>query len=322
MGIWGLSGCERTETYTVTFDANGGTGTMQQQLFTEGEQQALNRNAFTREGYSFSGWNGNGVNYIDGQVITITTDMTLYAQWTSNSGQQGGGSNGGSGEGGNPSGNQLNGHEYVDLGLPSGTKWATCNVGANTPSGTGYYYAWGETEPKTNYYWGNYRYIGDTVYIYDGNLLDRVEIHYTKYCNNSNIGYNGYVDNLVTLEPDDDAATANWGRRWRMPTQEEMQELLSSCNKTWTTRDDVNGCLFTGPNGNSIFLPAAGFRYESYLYYSYDEGPSGYYLSSSLSTNDEDSFGFQFYNRRDNVCLYSIDFTRRNGVPVRPVVAR
>lgn len=278
MGIWGLSGCERTETYTVTFDANGGTGTMQQQLFTEGEQQALNRNAFTRDGYSFSGWNGNGVNYIDGQVITITTDMILYAQWTSNSGQQGGGSNGGSGGGGNQTGNQLNGHEYVDLGLPSGTKWATCNVGANIPSGTGYYYAWGETTPKSEYNSSTYT----------------------------------YSDTPTTLPTSVDAATVNWGSGWRMPTETEMQELVSTCNYSLSTQNNVQGSLFTGPNGNSIFLPAAGYRRNSELILN----GGRYWTSSSL---DENYASRLELDTEYGINCYVEEGGRALGYSVRPV---
>ncbi len=281
--IFVFCGCDRPETYIVTFNANGGYGTMQQQVFTEGEQQALNRNAFTREGYSFSGWNGNGVNYIDGQVITITSDMTLYALWTSNGGQQGGGSSGGSG-GGNQTGNQLNGHEYVDLGLPSGTLWATCNVGANIPSGTGYYYAWGETTPKSEYTSDNYT----------------------------------YTEISPTLPASADAATINWGNGWRMPTQEEMEELKNSCIATWTTMNDVKGCLFTGPSGYSIFLPASGNGTNTEMY---PEGPYGDYWSSTVLSNYYASTLY-FDEYHDNVGVSISENLRRKGLSVRPVVAQ
>ena len=160
------------------------------------------------------------------------------------------------------------GHAWVDLGLPSGTKWATCNVGANSPEENGDYFAWGETTPKENYNWSTYRYSNSS------------SPSLTKYCSNSSYGYNGFTDTLTILEPCDDAATANWGRRWRMPTKSEMQELLDNCTCTWTTQGGVNGCLFTGPNGNSIFLPAAGYHSGS----SFDNnGSIGYYWSSSLA---------------------------------------
>ena len=126
-------------------------------------------------------------------------------------------------------------HGYVDLGLPSNTLWATCNVGAASSEEYGDYFAWGETQPKTLYDWNTYQY-------YDGSSL-------TKY-NES--------DGLTTLLPEDDAATANWGDDWRMPTEEEWWELCDNTTITWTTRNGVGGRLFTATNGNSIFLPAGG----------------------------------------------------------------
>lgn len=139
-------------------------------------------------------------------------------------------------------------HEYVDLGLS--VKWATCNIGASSPEDYGDYFAWGETEPKEYYDWSNYKWCrgsSDTM---------------TKYCTNSSYGT---VDNKTTLDPEDDAATANWGGSWRMPTYEEQAELRNNCTWTWTTQNGVKGYKVTGPNGNSIFLPAAGCRFNGYL---------------------------------------------------------
>ena len=278
-GMLAISGCKKKETYTVTFNPNGGTGTMQPQTFTEGEAQALTRNAFTYDGYTFTGWNtvqgGSGASYPDGYTLTATADMTLYAQWTSN--------------GTNPSPSPsptpgptppktLNGHEFVDLGLPSGIRWATCNVGSTTPEGYGDYFAWGETTPKTTSNWSTYRYCvyNENDENYSGwNSL-------TKYCNNAESGNNGFTDAFTTLEASDDAATANWGAGWRMPTHSEMQELYDNCTHEWTTQNGVNGEKFTGSNGNSIFLPAAGYRYIDELSYA---GSYGDYWSSSLSTS-------------------------------------
>ena len=110
--------------------------------------------------------------------------------------------------GGNDNGNDVNGHEYVDLGLPSGTLWATCNVGSNTPEGYGDYYAWGETETKELYDWKSYKY-GRFIH-------ERYELN--KYCTDSAFGLNGFVDNLTVLEPDDDVARVCWGEGWCMPT--------------------------------------------------------------------------------------------------------
>ena len=141
-------------------------------------------------------------------------------------------------------------HIYVDLGLPLGTLWATCNVGALaiTPEAYGDYFAWGETEPKNVYDWTTYKYCEGT----DNTL--------TKYCYNASYGYNGFTDRLRTLLPEDDAATANWGPDWRMPTKSEWNDLVLHTDMRWTTLNGVSGMLFTAKNGsgNSIFLPAAG----------------------------------------------------------------
>jgi hypothetical protein len=161
-------------------------------------------------------------------------------------------------------------HEWVDLGLPSGLKWATCNVGASQPEEYGDYFAWGEVEPKEYYYWDSYKWCNGT------------ENTQTKYCTNSDYGYNGFTDYKTTFDLSDDAANYNWGGEWRMPTKEEQDELYNNCSWEWTTQNGVNGYTVTGPNGNSIFLPAAGFRGGSSLY---DAGSVGYYWSSSLYTS-------------------------------------
>ena len=170
---------------------------------------------------------------------------------------------------------------YVDLGLPSGLLWAICNVGADNPEDYGDYFAWGEVVPKENYDWSTYSYG------FDWNQL-------TKYCNNSGYGYNGFTDNLTTLLPEDDAATANWGDGWHMPTKEEWQELYQKTTHIWTTQNGVNGCLFTASNGNSLFLPAAGYRSSSSLHLA---GYGGYYLSSSFVAGyPYDAWYFGFYS--------------------------
>ena len=151
-------------------------------------------------------------------------------------------------------------HEYVDLGLPSGTLWATCNIGASAPEEYGDYFAWGETEPKDDYNWNTNKW---------GYYDENSKLHITKY--NTNNGY-GTVDNKTELDPEDDAAYVNWGPSWRMPTTVQMKELINKCSWEWTTRNGIPGQLVTGPNGNSIFLPATGYRYNSTLYYSYFEG--------------------------------------------------
>ena len=163
-----------------------------------------------------------------------------------------------------------NNHDYVDLGLPSGLLWATCNVGADTPEDYGDYFAWGDTQPKELYNWSTYQYCNGS------------SSTFTKYCNKSNYGYNGFTDDLTTLESVDDAATANWGEGWRIPTEEEWAELLQYTTNTWTTQNGVSGILFSASNGNSIFLPAAGYRIESQCNF---VGFYGKYWSSSLNLN-------------------------------------
>ena len=163
----------------------------------------------------------------------------------------------------------LDGHEYVDLGLPSGTLWATCNIGANSPEEYGDYFAWGETKPKDYYSEDNYKWYRS----------DSESSGYTKYCTDSNGGYNGFIDNKVVLDPQDDAAYVNWGPSWRIPTTNQQKELIDKCTWTWTQHNGVNGLLATGPNGNTLFLPAAGMRwFESLL----SPGEDGEYLSCTL----------------------------------------
>ena len=155
-------------------------------------------------------------------------------------------------------------HHWVDLGLPSGTLWATCNLGANSPDEYGDYFAWGETEPKDVYNWSTYKWCNGSY-----NTL-------TKYCTSSSCGT---VDGKNRLELEDDAAYVNWGENWRMPTYDKLNELFTNCTWRWTTLNGVNGDLVTGPNGNTLFLPAAGYRYDSSLY---NAGSWGYYWSRTL----------------------------------------
>ena len=161
-----------------------------------------------------------------------------------------------------------NGYEYVDLGLS--VKWATCNVGATKPEEYGDYFAWGETEPKSIYDWSTYKWCRGSE-----NTL-------TKY--NAIMSY-GTVDYKTTLDLSDDAARANWGGSWRIPTNAELTELREQCTWTWTTQNGVYGYKVTskksGYTNKSIFLPAAGPRYDISLDYS---GDSGAYWSSSLGT--------------------------------------
>ena len=190
-------------------------------------------------------------------------------------------------------------HEYVDLGLPSGTLWATCNVGAYSPEEYGNYYAWGETTTKTKYNWSTYKWCNGS-----GSSM-------TKYCSNSSYGYNGFTDTLTELELSDDAAYVNWGSDWCMASNEQWTELIDNCTWTWTTLNNVNGCRVRGSNGNSIFLPAAGYCNESPLY----TGSCGDYYSRMLNTSvPNGAYGVYF-----NPAIYRFDDYRYRGRSVRPV---
>lgn len=186
----------------------------------------------------------------------------------------------------------------VDLGLPSGTLWADRNIGADSPEGYGDYFAWGETSPKSVYDWSTYKYC-------KGSLSTM-----TKYCTDSSYGT---VDNKTILEPSDDAATANWGSNWRMPTYEEQHELNEKCTWTWTTSNGVKGYKVVGPNGNSIFLPAAGHRYDDGV----GNNPGldgGYWLASLHESYTYFARYMHFYSV--NHCSYS---ERCDGHSVRAV---
>lgn len=211
------------------------------------------------------------------------------------------------------------GHEYVDLGLPSGTLWATMNVGATSPEGCGGYYAWGETKA-----WGeedtsnthNYGYNSNVSYskiLYGWNTYKWCNGSYdnqTKY--NTNSSY-GTVDNITTIELADDAAYVNWGSNWRMPTNAEWTELRNNCSWAWTTQNGVYGCKVTASNGNSIFLPASGCRFNNSLY---DAAIYGCYWSSSLNT-DEPYWAYFQYLDKSSVDLDCYD--RCYGRSVRAV---
>lgn len=223
------------------------------------------------------------------------------------------GGNGGSTGGGNGT---YNGHDYVDLGLPSGTLWATCNVGANSPEDYGNYYAWGETQPKTTYNWSSYKYCNGVTYDYY--YADYEYPLLTKYCTESNYGYNGFTDNLIALDASDDVATVNWGSGWRMPTKEECEELLNHTNSRTTTQNGIRGKLLTSTtNSNSIFLPYSGYRYGNDLK---NAGDDGLYRSSSLYPDDANRTAWIFYIIWDMYPFLNQGSGRRCwGESVRPV---
>ena len=164
----------------------------------------------------------------------------------------------------------INGHEWVDLGLS--VKWATTNVGSSSSSGPGYYYSWGETEPKSRYAWANYKYA-------DKGAWYEEEPPLTKY---NSASHYGFVDNKTQLDMDDDVARRKWGGSWRIPTDTEMIELREKCTWTWSSQGGINGYKVTGKNQNSIFLPAAGCEAGEEIN---GKGARGYYWSSSRSSS-------------------------------------
>ena len=180
--------------------------------------------------------------------------------------------------------------EYVDLGLPSGTLWATRNIGANSPEEIGDYFAWGETRTKDYYHWSTYKWCNG-------------EYNMTKYSTG--------VDNKTELDPEDDAAHVNWGPNWRMPSMEQQKELLESCTWTPDTLNGVAGYRVTGPNGNSIFLPVTLQFPEGFL-------DQGFYWSRTCYTDYPNSaFVLFFYSSSSSAhCTNSY---RWRGLPVRAV---
>lgn len=192
----------------------------------------------------------------------------------------------------------INGHKFINLGLPSGLLWAETNVGASTPYADGDYYAWGETETKSSYFWDTYKW---------GSLRSP-----TKY--NSS-------DGKTTLEASDDVATVKWGKECRMPSRAEFQELYNKCDWTWKSNyNGTSGYLVKGPNNQTIFLPASGSCDHDGVLSSH--GSDGYYWSSSL-----------YDARRHTDCAYVLTFysgyitpsngrSRCIGHSVRPVAEK
>lgn len=206
-----------------------------------------------------------------------------------NGGGNGGDDNGGGDE---PTTGTINGHEWVDLGLPSGLKWATYNVGASSKEDYGDYFAWGETEAKSTY-------IEENSITYDVEMSD------------------------ISGNSQYDVARKKWGSTWRMPTEQEMNELVDNCEWKWTQVNGVYGVEVTGPNDNCIFLPAAGNRDGSSLYY---DGEEGVYWTSTPpvydNTDYDNSIAFNLIFDNEGygfVTVNNFSCTRYFGQPVRPV---
>lgn len=185
-----------------------------------------------------------------------------------------------------PSDPTLTPGDYVDLGLS--VKWASCNLGASTPAGKGGYYAWGETSTKTEYSEKNYAYYKEGS------------------------GYTNIGENIAGTQYD--AATVNLGKDWRMPTQDEVQELCDKCTFTYGEVDGVKGYYATGKNGNSIFLPCYGYKTGTW-----DRSEDqGYFWTGSIN-NDNSYFGVSLwlYNGEPSISHYAA--SKYEGLQIRPV---
>lgn len=216
-------------------------------------------------------------------------------------------------------------HDYVDLDLPSGTLWATCNIGAYSPEDNGFYYSWGETYIKRDFYWDTYKWCNGT------------KSSITKYCSNSNYGA---VDYVFELDDDDDVAKNEWGGKWEMPTKKQFDELYRECYWVWTNSykgsnisgfiafkakninvkgvkvfaRDVKSTRYDERNDIHIFFPASGARVEDVLDKS---GSGGYYWSRSL---DVDAPNGAYYLDFESKSYFHIDaIDRFVGLQVRPV---
>ena len=200
-----------------------------------------------------------GINsYLDGDGVITVSDITMLIELYLNQTSE-------------EYNNKENEHEYVNLGLS--VKWATMNIGANTPEEYGNYFAWGEVAAKNIYNWDTYKYCNGLY-----NTL-------TKYKNSSSEG-------IFSIDSEDDAAHVNWNGTWRMPTYNELAELKERCTWTWTIKNGTYGYKVTGPNGNSIFLPATGFCNEGAHFF---EGERGDYWSSAISKYNPNYAQYVFF---------------------------
>ncbi len=193
---------------------------------------------------------------------------------------------------------------WVDMGLPSGTMWYSCNIGTTKPQGYGAYFAWGETKPKADYSWDTYAY-------------GTSQNGFTKYCPVAGYGLDGFTDNLTILEPSDDVARSAIGGDARIPTKTEWQELIDNCYGEWTTYKGVKGYMFTSnSNGNRLFLPGTGYMDGTSNYNESDEG-DGYYWSSSLDANNP--YGAWLANVYPGRAAVPGTYNRSGGLSIRPV---
>ena len=269
---------------TITYHPNGAEGAPFEHVVLEGDFDIFEDwYKYNRPGYEFVGWNtepdGSGERYTT--HIAPDSDRILYAEWYKI-------------------------EPYVDLGLPSGLLWASLNIGAESLTDYGDYYAWGEVETKTNFTWACYKWCNGSAETL------------TKYCTNSAYGS---VDNKTKLGLEDDVANVLLGGNWRLPTKAEFNELLENCE----IKVIENAVKFTGKNGNFIMLPLAGFKKEDNK--SVSEDTYGYYWTSDLY-NDNPSQVIDLVFHKKGLWLYyefSSDWYeafRCNGLSIRPVLPK
>ena len=262
--------------FTITYNSNGGEGVMKTDTFYYGKANTISTCTFTKENYYCKSWNtsptGKGITYDFSEELTIDKNITLYAQWYVNSGTE-------------------NEHDWVDLGLS--IKWATMNIGANTSEEEGYYFSWGEVEAKNYFSWGTYKYCNGS------------ETSLTKYCSDT---YYGIVDNKMVLDSNDDAASVSWGGDWRMPTIDEIQELLTKCTWDRITQNGQDCWKVIGTNGNCLILPCTSMICNGDYYNTYR---FGYYWTKNCDNTD--AYALRLSNRT----IETMD--RYVGIPIRPV---
>lgn len=250
-----------TTSYTLNVHANNeewgvvtGSGT-----YINGT--TVNIEAVPTSGYYFIKWSDDVMS--NPRMVTVSSELTLYALFSSNPNDS----------------TPYNPDDWVDLGLPSGLLWAKCDLGATTPEEYGNHYAWGETQPKSNYNKYNYQW-------YNWDESDPGQFfHITKYCQDPWHGYNNYTDNFTTIQPEDDAATMTHGQGARIPTRDEWNELRFKCRKELVSQNGVQGVRLTGSNGNTIFIPNTGGEAENCGEEFHERGVQNYYWTATLDTN-------------------------------------
>ena len=261
--------------FTITYDPNGGEGLIEKDTFYYDYSVTIDYCQFTKEGYFFKEWNTRQ----DGTGVSYTGGRVLNAYRNITLYAQWGSLT-----------------EGVDLGLS--VKWASVNIGANKPEEYGDYFAWGETEPKKKYDYSTYKWLQGKYYTL------------TKY--NTDYDYGNVIDNKIVLDKEDDAAVANWGGSWRMPTVTECIELNENCIWTPITQNGVKGYqIKSKKNGNTIFLPAAG-SYSQGHYFS--EGQCACWSSSLCISHPGNA---HTVSESTNALSYGTD--RCEGLPIRPV---